>query len=824
MFSSRKTGSASNNYLLTRSLRFRSSASAYLNKTFASNGTRTKGTYSTWFKIGTLPSTVTIPLFGCGNTANDSDSSFIAFFPDFGTGVAGTLALVARYGGGTVYKLFTSAVFRDPSAWYHIVVSWDTTLATPSGKIYINGVEQSYGTNTWGTQPQNQNTYFSSSAYPSVIGKGANNADSAKYADGYMAEINFIDGQALTPTSFGSTNAATGVWQPIKYTGTYGTNGFYLPFTNTTSTSTLGNDFSGNSNTWTVNNISLTAGTTYDSMTDVPTNTDTNTANYCTWNPLDKGTVTVTNANLSAVSAADTHAIRATMGLPLTGKFYWETTVSGLGYGSVLGIANAASSVTTGPSSAETRTYQWGSWFNSFNSGVVQYGTNQAITSGTNWSGASQLAANDVLMIAVDMDNGSMWVGKNGTWFNSSGTANPATNTDPRWTGLGGTTWFAYYSGYGSVSPVTANINFGQRPFAYTPPTGFKALNTFNLPTPTIGASSATQANKYFNAVLRNGYGSSGGTLDCGFQPDFVWEKTRSAASSHTVWDSVRGLPNALRPNETTAELSQNWLTGFVSNGLTFGTNDYGTGVTLVEWVWKANQGTNVTNTSGSITSTVSANTTAGFSIVTYTGNGSNSTIGHGLGVAPSFIIAKARNSAQRWTVYTAALGNGYYGYLNETFAFDTANASLRWNTAPTSSVFGVGTSVDVNNNTTTYVAYCFAQVAGYSAFGSYTGNGSSDGPFVFTGFRPRFVLVKESSASGNNWVIYDTARDTYNECSKILYPNLSNAEFDGSTVNLDILSNGFKPRDNWGGNNNSGSTYIYAAFAESPFKYANAR
>jgi len=216
-------------------------------------------------------------------------------------------------------------------------------------------------------------------------------------------------------------------------------------------------------------------------MTDVPTLTSATAANYAVWNPLDKGTVTVTNGNLSAVSAADTHAIRASMELPQSGKWYWEITVSGLGYGSALGIASQTSVVTTGPSSAATRTYQWGSWFNSFNGGVVQYGTNQGITSGTNWSGASQLAANDVLMIAVDMDNGSMWVGKNGTWFNSSGTANPATNTDPRWTGLLGTGWFAYYSSYGSTSPPTANINFGQQPFGYTPPSGFVRLNTFNL-------------------------------------------------------------------------------------------------------------------------------------------------------------------------------------------------------------------------------------------------------------------------------------------------------------------------------------------------------
>ena len=332
--------------------------------------------------------------------------------------------------------------------------------------------------------------------------------------------------------------------------------------------------------------------------------------------------------------------------------------------------------------------------------------------------------------------------------------------------------------------------------------------------------------NQHFDVTTYTGNGGTQSITNAGsMQPDFVWIKGRSDAYAHRLADVVRGVGKEIFTNETSAETTNNaggYLTAFNSNGFSINS---GAGVnnnasTYVAWQWKAG-GTAVTNTNGSISSQVSANQTAGFSIVTYTGTAANATVGHGLGVAPSMIITKNRDSSTAWWVYHASLGNTKYLVLNTTAA--EATSSSAWNnTSPTSTVFSLGAANPSNANQD--VAYCFAQIAGYSAFGSYTGNGSSDGPFIYTGFRPRFVLVKESSASGNNWVIYDTARDTYNECSKILYPNASNAEFDGSTVNLDILSNGFKPRDNWGGNNNSGNTYIYMAFAESPFKYALAR
>jgi len=292
--------------------------------------------------------------------------------------------------------------------------------------------------------------------------------------------------------------------------------------------------------------------------------------------------------------------------------------------------------------------------------------------------------------------------------------------------------------------------------------------------------------------------------------------------------DAVRGNTKQLASNLTNAEsTANNALTSFNSNGFTVGTNTDGYNVnantqTYIGWQWKAN-GAGSTNTAGSITSTVSANTSAGFSIVTYTGTGANATVGHGLGVAPSMVIYKRRSASDGWAVYFSSIGATNNLVLQSTAA-QQANGNVYWNsTAPTSTVFTAGTDSAVNASTATYVAYCFAQIAGYSAFGSYTGNGSSDGPFIFTGFRPRFVMFKGSSIA-SNWCMLDSSRNTYNLTDATLQANDSAAELTNLS-DVDFLSNGIKIRDVVTNDTNvSGETYIYMAFAENPFKYANAR
>jgi hypothetical protein len=308
------------------------------------------------------------------------------------------------------------------------------------------------------------------------------------------------------------------------------------------------------------------------------------------------------------------------------------------------------------------------------------------------------------------------------------------------------------------------------------------------------------------------------------FKPDMMWVKDRSSARSHVLIDSVRGIGLSLFPNETTADQSNtDRITSINTNGFSVGVGlaTNANTETFVGWQWQAGQGSTSSNTNGSITSTVSVNATAGFSIVTYTGTGANATVGHGLGVAPKMVIVKERSAIRGWPVYHASLTSATYYLDLQTTAAQTS-AAVIWNsTAPTSTVFSIGTDVATNQSANTYVAYCFAAVAGYSAFGSYTGNGSADGSFTYLGFRPRFVMVKRTDTTGD-WWIWDSARNTFNVMTYYLAPNRSDAEFTANTI--DFLSNGFKFRDSSSGWNAASGTYIYMAFAENPFRNSLAR
>jgi hypothetical protein len=333
------------------------------------------------------------------------------------------------------------------------------------------------------------------------------------------------------------------------------------------------------------------------------------------------------------------------------------------------------------------------------------------------------------------------------------------------------------------------------------------------------------------NAVLWTGNGSTQSITSVGFQPDLVWTKDRGAAFDHTWFDAVRGATKFLRSNSTSAEETQSdSLTSFNSNGFSVGAdavrnNINKSGASYVSWNWNAG-GSTVTNTSGTISAQVRASTTSGFSIVTYTGNGSaNQTVGHGLGVAPVFGILKDRDTNSnnnQWHVFATAYGD-YYGYLSATNAF-AATAEF-YPTSGSSTTVTIGRSSPVANSNESgdnYVMYLFTPVAGYSAFGSYVGNGSTDGPFVYTGFRPEFVMIKSATTAGTSWEMFDNARETSNLMDLELLANSANAE--GTYTFGDFVSNGFKLRSTNNGVNQSSATLIYMAFAESPFKYALAR
>jgi hypothetical protein len=794
MFAASKTDSASTGgYQISRSLRFNSADTTFLNRTPATATNRRTWTWSGWVKkdIGARS------LF-TSYWANTDNGYFNIVFNSDVLAIQ-TWAIDARV---------TTQVFRDPSAWYHIVVAVDTTQASNIDriKIYVNGLQVTTFSST-GTIAQNTELAVN---YNGVHYIGSLTTTAALF-NGYMTDVNFIDGQALTPSSFGETNAQTGVWQPKAFAGTYGTNGFYLNFSDNSNTTaaTLGKDYSGNGNNWTPNNFSVTAGAGNDSLVDSPTSYGTDTGvggtvrgNYATGNPLSHLNATFANGNLDlTVAAPETSNAISTLALT-SGKWYWEVTPT-VADASMIGVCDITAATSN-------RSWQSANGWAYFRNGQ-KYNN-----SSTSAYGASYVA-NDVIGVALDMDAGTLVFYKNGT---SQGTAYS--------TGLSGKSLTPYLgngNGGGGASQVYI-CNFGQRPFAYTAPSGFKALCTQNLPTPTIGATTATQAGKFFNPVLYTGTGSSLGVTGVGFQPDWVWVKGRSGATDHGLYDAVRGVQKQLESNGTGAETTETTgITAFGSDGFTTGALAQlnTSSATYVAWNWKAN-GSGSSNTAGSITSTVSANTTSGFSIVTYTGTGSAATVGHGLGVAPSMIICKGRSvGGNYWQTQHSALGPTKALFLNTTDSAFT-NAAYWNNTAPTSTVFSLGGNTDANGNGTTYVAYCFAEVAGYSKFGSYTGNGSADGPFIFTGFKPAFVLIKSSTVASASWRLWDAKRSTYNVVNSSLFPNLPNAEVSTADYAIDFLSNGIKIRAADDGQNYSGGTFIYAAFAENPFKYSLAR
>jgi hypothetical protein len=391
----------------------------------------------------------------------------------------------------------------------------------------------------------------------------------------------------------------------------------------------------------------------------------------------------------------------------------------------------------------------------------------------------------DVIGVALDLDSGTLTCYKNNVSQGvlASGISGPFTPA---------------FANYDNASTLT--VNFGQRPFTYTPPANHVALNTFNLPTSTI-----VKGNTVMDATLYTGNGAASQVITnaAGFRPDFVWGKPRSGADQHWLTDAVRGVGSQLNSNSSGIEITNQTTTllSLNSNGYTVGasTNLNRSGTTFVGWQWLESA-------------------SAGFDIVTFTGNGGGQTFAHGLGVAPGLMICKSRSNAQDWYVYHSSIGGT--GALSLNTATATATSVNYWsNVTPGSSTFSVGGNF---SNGYTYVNYLFAPIAGFSAFGSYVGNGSTDGPFIHLGFRPKFVMIKMTSSTGD-WYIYDSSRDPYNATQQGLLPNSSAAETTYTGWG-DFLSNGFKIRRTDAAWNSSGGTYIYAAFAENPFKNALAR
>ena len=726
------SGQAAAEFAIERSLRFNSADSASLSLGSYSGS----GTFSCWVKrceLGSAQTIITNVAFAADDTLNGS-----------------------------------TAVFRDPSAWMHIVVS--------SGGTYVNGTSVGSG----------------SAVTPSAIGSGC---------DLYLAEVYFIDGQSLAATDFGEYDD-NNVWQPKAYSGTYGTNGFRLSFSDNTSTTTIAEDSSGNNNDWTANNISVTSGAGNDSMIDTPMNyaadSGNNGGNYCTLNPLDlRNGGTLSNGNLFASLTGATSSANRDFALGTfaasTGKWYFEVTIDSFSNASRvdrtrLGIADPEELVNDG---------RYGTYYYRAN-GTIQHDNVNLVT------GLSTAGVGDVIGIAYDLDSLNFYAYLNGSANGS--TSITAAKYVPIISNLDGQSTTGTYT-----------VNFGQRPFEYTPPTGYLSLVSENRSDPAIADSSTAMDTK-----LYTGNGSTQTISGLGFGPDLVWIKNRDAADNHQLVDTVRGATINMQSNTTNAESTNaDGLTAFNSDGFDLGADDeYNTNSeAYVAWAWDGGTST-VSNTDGTITSSVRASASKGFSIVSYTGNGtSGATVGHGLNAAPNFIIVKKRNAADDWTIYTSARGATKYLRLN----LDNAEGdnSNRWNdTEPTSSVFSLGNHTEVNNNGDTYIAYCWTAIDGYCEVGSYEGNGSTDGRFALTKLRPTWLLVKRTDSSAG-WVLFDSEREGYNVDNNFLEPNFTDAESTGDRV--DIVSNGFKLRTTNAAGNASGGTYIYVAFGD-PFKTARAR
>jgi hypothetical protein len=995
-------------------------------------------TYSTWVKRGSFALADDQWFFGSGNfnTSANEATLFEIQYKGAASGIADKLSVVLE-SLNAAYGLQTTAVYRDPSAWYHIVTAVDTNQSVSSErvKVYVNG---------------DRVTSFSSAVYPPQgigvkfdtvsIGSLLLNASPTRFFDGYLAEPHLVDGQQLTPASFGMKDPITGTWVP-KYYNTIGPKGFYLDFADASSVSNLCLDRSGSSNNFTGNNVSVTAGTTYDAMVDVPgVASALGTAdvggvvrgNYATLNPL-SNFATITNGNLT-MSTAVLSAQPCTV-FQNTGKWYWEVVwVSGPAYR--MGVCNEAGVGQSFGENANTwvkinnppRVYN--------NSSTTSYGTDGSV--------------GDTYMFALDLDAGMIWYGINGVW---QANGSPSTRTLPSQTFTPNQNMTPAFASGTSTNAYTAN--FGQRPFAYTPPTGFKSLNTTNFPNPVIrrpeqhfdvktytgngsnitigttakqtsayaveeslrfnasnsghltrtptsvgnrktwsysawikrtvlgtrqsifsagtgnlssapgggayftsstnkieyvmgggtscaltttqsftnptswmhllivmdttqaspinrvkiyvdgvqltsfdsvtypsqnfdtdvnntvihsigsrtddGAIPNTVANYYlaevnfidgsakvpsdFGAFDANNnwvpqrytgtYGTNGFYLPTkhsggtgfnavtftpitginkiggvGFNPDLVWMKRRNSAQDHFLIDSVRDGSKLLRGNQLNAETTQtnpNWITSFDADGFTTHSDSLVTvGVQYVAWCWDAGT-TTVSNTSGTITSSVRANTTNGFSIVTYTGNGTGgATVGHGLGVTPSLVLIKNRSAVHSWHAITAATTQSSGSALTST-TFNLGSKTggvLQLNTTNGYATYGM--DGQTNDNTNNYVAYCFSEVAGFSKFGTYSGNGSSTGPTITTGFRPAFVMVKRTDTTGN-WVMFDSTRSNTNPRSNAVSADLNDREYgtaDG-VVGIDFTANGFQLRDTHTTRNATGGSYFYVAFAE---------
>ena len=801
----------------------------YLTDTRSSDGSTNHATVSIWFKRSKLGSYQYLL-----ETRVDGNN-----YVRLTIQADDTIEFQGEVGAAMIFELETTQVFRDTSAWYHFVgvIDFDNSTQADRAQMYINGERV---------------TDFDVETYPSDASKtmvlntsdafrlGASGYDGSYDWNGYLAEVVVIDGTAQAITDMGTSK--NGVWIPDDPSSlTFGTNGFYLKFE---SSSDLGNDSSGNNHDFALTNISA-----HDQMLDSPTfDSSSNGGNFMTYNGAMLGannTLSEGNLKSSGTGGGNTEG---TFGM-LTGKWYWECRVEDLtDYGPTFGIGQYGAGGSEGVYNIITWQSQAGQMY-----GGGGYPDQMGTISVTS-TGVTSLADADIMSFWLDCDNGKLWIGKNGTIPNSGDPAN-GTNPQASWSTIPTNRYFM--ATCQNVSSGIGVLNAGQNPsfngaltgsdigdnadkngyglFKYDPSsTDFIACCAANIPTAAAIDPSETDDDypqKLFSPLLYTGNGGTNNITGLGFQPDFTWIKIRNTASNGPLVDSSRGTNKILFSQITDAEVTSANLTSFDSDGFSlagglasYDPNFNGNTNTYASWNWRANGGTTSSNSDGTITTTLQVNSATGFSIGTYSGSGSNATLGHGLGARPDMSMFRERGTAGNWivTFQPCMASNDHNLYLQTHIAESDGNYFQ--DTAMTTSVISIGTHADINGSGASYVMWNFINVEGFSKFGSYRGNGLSDaqGTFVYTGFRPAYVMTKGLDV-GAEWTVYDDKRNTGNPADRILQMDIHDAERTDLDV-IDILSNGFKCLDNGGRTNQSNKSYVYAAFADNPFQYATAR
>ena len=778
------SSAAGGDYEVERSLRFNRSDQTILSKSLSTSPTnRKKTTVSLWVKRALLGTAQGVLTSAASGTGANQDATRIYFNSD------DTMILQTAISNSNVWSVTTYRKFRDTNAWMHILVAIDTTQSTASNrvKLYINGVQE---------------TDFSSASYPNQnyddywaygnyrIGDWGGDAGYYVGFEGYLAEIVQIDGQALDYTSFTEADAVTNELKPKDPSSlTFGTNGFHLKFADNSGTSatTLGKDSSGVGNNFTPSNFSVSAGNGNDSKTDTPT------LNKATLNSVTgfSNNATLAEGNLKMTGSAGFKDI-STISVPGTGKFYYEVVRTISAGWQLVGVFVGQPN---NPSNALSNSAIWG------------FASTQATYFGGSYTSTSNVpswSTNDVM--GIKYENGTLKLYKNGTLAAASTSSVPT-----------GDIVFAYIANDNTNS--ASFVRFSYDDWTQDSAAGVDAtweLSSTNISDPTI-----EDPKDHFDLELWSGTQTTHNITGFQFQPDFVWVKKRNGAEAPDLQDAVRGATKRLTSHNGAAEITAvGSIDSFNSDGFTV--KDAGTtnesGYNYVGWAWNGG-GSTATNNDGSLTSQVRANPTAGFSVGTFTAQTSGSaTVGHGLGAAPQIVITKSRSLNANWYTYSEAIGANGWVLLDSTGGATTGN-SAAFGTAPTSSVFTFGSGLVNFQN---MVFYAFSSVEGYSKFGSYEGNGSTDGPFIYTGFKPSLFITRRIDG-GSNWYMWDTKRRTYNVNNAPLQANDAGGEATNYDNSFDVLANGFKARASNAGTNSNGDTYIYLAWADFPFKYARA-